>query len=348
MLELFHIKNIIKQKFSTPDKELFSFLKTWNDSDEEIQVETSGSTGNPKGIVINKKAMKNSALATNDFFNLSEKSVFLHCLPTKYIAGKMMLIRCIQANGQVIFSSSFSNPIENLDQHVDFCAMTPFQVANSMKHSKDNFKWIKKLIIGGASIDYSLEKELKNLKTECFHTFGMTETVSHIAIRKINSSFTLNKYSCLDHVTVAKNENDQLIINAPEINVNSLVTNDIINLVNNKTFIWKGRKDNIINSGGIKQHPELIETKLRTEISDFPFIIDKEPNKLLGEQVILIINHKEKIKFPTINFNCLSRFEIPKKVYLIEDFIYTKNNKINRRETKEKALSSNRWYKPCQ
>ena len=137
----------------------------------------------------------------------------------------------------------FSNPIENLDQHVDFCAMTPFQVANSMKHSKDNFKWIKKLIIGGASIDYSLEKELKNLKTECFHTFGMTETVSHIAIRKINSSFTLNKYSCLDHVTVAKNENDQLIINAPEINVNSLVTNDIINLVNNKTFIWKGRKD---------------------------------------------------------------------------------------------------------
>jgi O-succinylbenzoic acid--CoA ligase len=341
-----HLLNI--NSLNKNDQHLTSFLNDWNNLSKKITVETSGSTGNPKTIYIEKKAISNSAVATNSYFNLNESSVFLQCLPTKYIAGKMMLIRSIEANGKIVFSDSYSNPLLNLNQPIDFCAMTPFQVSNAIKHSKENFKWINTLIIGGGIINSELEQVLKTIPTKCYHTFGMTETISHIALRKINSKGKSDIYSCLEHVTIDVNTKNQLIINSKKLNVQNLITNDIIEIIDAKRFKWKGRLDNVINSGGVKHYPEFLEQKLEETLKGYNYIIDKTKHPELGEQIILIIETKKNVKFRKSIFINFDSFEIPKKIFELTKFIYANNNKINRLKTSAKAINLNKWYKPCQ
>ena len=324
------------------DQDLFSFLENWHNSSKKITVQTSGSTGSPKIVSIEKKAVINSARATNKHFKLNDSAVYLLCLPTKYIAGKMMLIRSIEANGRIVFSNSFSDPIENLNQHIDFCAMTPFQVSNSLTHSKENFKWIKTLIIGGGIINLELEQALENIPTECYHTFGMTETISHIAIREINSGNKPDIYSCLEHVSIDVNSNNQLIINSKKLNIKNLTSNDVVEIIDATNFKWKGRIDNVINSGGIKYYPEILEKKLQKELNGLNYIIDKIQHSILGEQIILIIENKQNIKIQKLVFKNFESYEIPKKIFELDDFIYTSNNKINRLKTRAKAISLNR------
>lgn len=339
------IQKLDAKTLSKTDNDLMLFLKNWNDTTKFISVETSGSTGIPKKISISKKSVINSAKATNSFFGLNETSVYLICLPIKYIAGKMMLIRSISSNSKMCFADSYSNPIKDLDQPIDFCAMTPYQVKNSIVSSKKKFKWIKTLIIGGGIIDKILEKELNTISTNCYQTFGMTETISHIAIRKIGSKSPSNLYTCLDHVTINSNETNQLIISSKSLGIQNMISNDIIELIDNKTFKWIGRIDNVINSGGIKHYPELLEKKLEEQLQGTKFFIDKVEHAELGEQIILIIENTKNIKIKTAVFKNFNSYEIPKKVFELDEFIYTNNNKINRPKSKAKAINLNKLYK---
>jgi len=334
--ELFHL-----------DKYLFDFISAWKNSSETIETTTSGSTGKPKIIHLNKSAIINSALATNKHFNLSENSIFFNCLPAKYIAGKMMIIRSLQANAKILFSNSYGNPIDELNQSVDFCAMTPHQVKVSLNTCPDNFKWIKTLIIGGGPIDGELEELLETIPSKCYHTFGMTETISHIAVREISKKNIPKVFICLPNVMIKTNNAKQLIIDAKHLIINQLVTNDIVEKIDNHSFIWKGRLDNVINSGGIKLHPEELEAKLNNTTSSSKFIFEKLNDKTLGEKLILIVENDCEITDFNLLFSDFNKYEIPKRIYQVANFVYTENNKINRKKTKEIAINSGKWYKPC-
>jgi O-succinylbenzoic acid--CoA ligase len=178
-------------------------------------------------IEIKKEFMINSAKATGGFFDLNENTTALMCLNPEYIAGKMMLVRALVLGWELDIVSPSSNPLKNIEKVYDFSAMVPFQVFNSI----DNLHKIKKLIVGGGVVSKDLESKLKSLKTEVFATYGMTETVTHIAIKKINSvSSKSEDYVLLENVRITKDNRNCLVIDAPKFSDCVVVTNDIVNI----------------------------------------------------------------------------------------------------------------------
>lgn len=330
--EIFRISSATLNKY---DKDLYTFLQDWKSDVKTISVQTSGSTGRPKQIKLKKEVLINSAKATNSFFNLDSSSIYLLCLPTKFIGGKMMLIRAITSNARILITNA-SNPLLNLkEEKVDFCAMTSFQVNRCLENPVDNFKFIKKLIIGGSMLNNELLNKLKNINTSCYSTFGMSETASHIALRKLDNNSEI--FECLTHVEISTNEDNKLIITSKELEINKLITNDIVEIIDSKHFKWIGRKDNIINSGGIKIYPELIEKQLSKFIDINNFFIDKIFHKTLGQQVIIVMNDLVDIKILFEAIKSLDKYHKPRLFYKISQFILTNNNKLNRAESKKYA-----------
>lgn len=320
-----HFLREIQMNFS----ENYSFLKRLLDHSKTLQVQTSGSTGKPKKIVISKKAMINSAIATGIFFGLPANTKALHCLSSNYIAGKMMWVRALYLGWHLEVVPPQSNPLKNSISVFDFAAMVPLQAQKSLSE----LYRIDKLIIGGGSISYTLEKELLKLKTTVFQTYGMTETITHIAVKKLSNEVT-SLYECLPNVKLSLDTRGCLLIDVPSIADGIIRTNDLVTLKSATQFEWLGRIDNVINSGGIKLFPEQIEKKLAPYIHN-PFIITSVPDDLLGEKVILLIESSTK----NINlqdsffFKTLNKFEVPKDIFFLKAFKYTRNSKINRNAT---------------
>lgn len=311
---------------SFPDS--YSFLKSLFDESDTIESKTSGSTGKPKTISILKKAMLHSAEATGVFFDLPAKTKALHCLSSNNIAGKMMWVRALYLGWHLKVVKPSSYPLKEDDNPYDFAAFVPLQAQNSLsKLSK-----IKKIIIGGAPISYDLEKKLESIPTKVFHTYGMTETITHVAVRRISNKKT-KLYKGLPKVQFSIDNRGCLQIDAPRISKNLVITNDIVKLYTNSQFEWIGRIDNVINSGGIKLFPEQIEKKLATIIKQ-NFIIASLPDSTLGNKVILIIeSYKRNLTLENISSTSLSKYEKPKEIYFIEKFTYTLSDKIDRLNT---------------
>ena len=328
----------------------FSFLSEFLSVSETISVQTSGSTGKPKLIVVKKEFMINSALATGEFFDLKENTTALLCMNPSFIAGKMMLVRAMVLGWQLDIVPPSSNPLKTLEKHYDFCAMVPMQVY----HSFDNLNRIKKIIIGGGVVSKELEIKLQTIKTEVFATYGMTETITHIAVRRVNFFSSLREgttkqshYKILPNINISKDNRGCLVIDAPKVSSNTIVTNDLVDLISDKEFQWLGRFDNIINSGGIKLIPEQIEEKLAEIISDRFFVAGID-DTVLGEKLVLIVEKGSKIQRfkgsemlktqhvilnEVKNLNSLSKYEIPKEIYFLEKFVETDTKKIQRKKT---------------
>ena len=299
------------------------FLLDWFDNSPTIEMLTSGTTGKPKLIVVEKQAMVNSALATGDFFDLHPGNRALHCLPAKYVAGKMMFVRGFILGLDMDFVAPSSHPLENNDSKYDFAAMVPLQA----QHSLEKLKNIKKMIIGGVKINKILESALKKLPVEAYETYGMTETITHIAAKKIGEK----AFTVLPNVTISYDDKNCLVIHAPRISDDVIVTNDLVELVNENQFVFLGRIDNVINSGGIKLIPEIIEEKLSGRIAQRFFVIG-QPDNTLGEKLILVVEG-EKVIFDDWTFESLDRYERPKEIYFTPQFIETGSGKIMRKET---------------
>jgi o-succinylbenzoate---CoA ligase len=306
-------------------KPVGDFLLDWFDDKPYLEVKTSGTTGTPKLIRIEKQAMVNSALATGDFFELHPGDKVLHCLPTKYIAGKMMFIRAFILGLDMDFVAPSANPLFNNDTNYDFAAMVPLQAAGSIA----GLKRVKKLIVGGAKMNSSLEKQLMKVSTKVYETYGMTETITHIAAKLVGEK----AFTVLPDVTISYDDKNCLVIHAPRISDEVIVTNDIVELVNENQFKFIGRYDNVINSGGIKLIPEEIEQKLFDKIDPRFFIAAKE-DKELGEKVILVIEG-EKLELESTLFEDLDKYEKPKEVIFIPKFKETATGKILRKESLE-------------
>lgn len=301
------------------------FILDWFDQNDYIEMTTSGTTGAPKKIKIEKQAMVNSALSTGNFFGLEPGNRVLHCLPAQYVAGKMMLVRGFILGLDIDFVEPTSTPLERNDQTYDFGAMVPLQV----QHSLDKLPKIKKLIIGGAKVSSSLAQELIEIPTEIYETYGMTETITHIAAKKVGEE----AFKTLPNVTVSEDDRHCLVITAPNILQEPITTNDAVNVLNENEFIWLGRIDNVINSGGVKLFPEQIEEKLSHKIERRFFIASQESPEL-GEKLVLAVEGDPYI-IDDHAFGDLGKYERPKVVLFIPKFLETPTGKVLRKESLE-------------
>ena len=322
-IELLSEALYLKENGQLFEKNIGKFLLEWLNNESFVLVQTSGSTGKPKKIVLQKSAMIASAKATGTFFNLQPKASALLCLSADYIAGKMMLVRAITLGLQLDTAEPNSNPLGN--KKYDFVAMVPMQVANSL----NKLHLVETLLIGGTKVSYQLSESILKTNCQAFESYGMTETISHIAIKLIGAK----EFTILPNVTISLDDRNCLAIEALELSSDKIITNDIVAILNPTQFILKGRIDNVINSGGVKIFPEEIEEKLAKFIS-VRFFIASLPDEKLGEKVILVIEGNPFEMEKTL-FSELSKYQNPKEIVFIENFVETETNKINRKKTLE-------------
>jgi len=305
---------------------IIEFIEILISNEPQIELQTSGSTGEPKKVVVDKHKLFISAQKTVDYFELNEKTTALLCMSAKYIAGQMMIVRAIVSGMNLICIEPSANPLKELNQQVDFTAMIPMQAKSSI----DDLNTVKKLIIGGGKVDNSLVELLKQKNIEAYETFGMTETLSHIALRKV-SPISIEYFTPLRDISISQGTNSELIIDYPELEIFKMATNDIIELSNNGAFKWIGRKDFIINSGGVKVSPEYVENAISHLLTQ-PFCITGIPDAKLGEKVVLVVEG-EKLHDCSILQKisaCVEKYYQPKEVFVVNKFPRTPNGKIER------------------
>jgi o-succinylbenzoate---CoA ligase len=305
------------------EKPVGDFILDWFDEKTYLEIFTSGTTGDPKKIKVEKQAMVNSALATGDFFDLNPGNTALNCLPVKYIAGKMMFVRAFVLGLDMDFVAPSATPMKRNIKKYDFVAMVPLQAENTLT----KLNQIKKLIVGGVKMSESLEKKLAKSKCSVFETYSMTETVTHIAAKKVGEK----AFSVFPNISISHDDRQCLTVSAPNLNVEKIITNDIVEIVSNNQFIWLGRQDNIINSGGIKLIPEQIESKLAGKI-EARFFVAGFPDDKLGEKLILLVEG-DAFNIDPIVFEELGKYEKPKEVKFVAHFLETETGKIKRKET---------------
>lgn len=303
------------------------FLLDWLDDKDYIEVQTSGSTGHPKIIRLSKQAMVNSCIATGNYLRLKSGDTALHCLPTNYIAGKMMLVRAMILGLDMDLVEPTSQPIFDYDKIYHFTAMLPMQLEATLAYLHN----IKIIIVGGSSVSKHLINLTKTIKSKVYATYGMTETATHIAFKPLNNKLKEPYFKVLPKVTIWQDERNCLVIDAPKVSKERIVTNDIVILHSPTEFEWLGRIDNVINSGGVKLFPEQIEEKLKGKINQ-QFFITSEPDDKLGARLVLILESDSDTLNKTV-FEELEKFEIPKKVYAVPKFKMTSTGKIKREET---------------
>ena len=252
------------------------FLEEWNNSSEQVLVHTSGSTGEPKPMLVEKRRMEASARTTCDFLGLHEGDTALLCMSLDYIAGKMMVVRSLVRGLRLITVPPGGHPLAGLSSPIDFAAMVPLQVYNSLQVPAERVRLmaIRHLIIGGGFIDDSLAAELRSFPHAVWSTYGMTETLSHIALRRLSGPDADEWYTPFAGVDLTLTEEGCLVIDAPAVHEGQLVTNDIVQLAPDGRFKILGRKDNVICSGGIKIQAEEVERMLRPFLR-VPYIITK-------------------------------------------------------------------------
>jgi O-succinylbenzoic acid--CoA ligase len=322
------------------EKATGNFLIDWLNDNDYLQVNTSGSTGIPKPITLKKQAMVNSAIATGDFFGLEPGHTALDCLPSHYIAGKMMLVRAMILGLELDYVEPSAHPIFDYEKHYDFCAMIPLQLKHTINYTHN----IKTIIVGGSKITQPLlERIARTSTTKFYETYGMTETVTHVAVRRLTTKTTKGEafFNALPNVTFSQNDRECLVVNAPKLVDEPLVTTDIVDLKSETSFDFLGRIDNVINSGGIKLFPERIEDKLQPAI-DERFIVAGEADDTLGERLVLLVENPrdtadsiaKRIKI----IKGLTKYEVPKHIYIVDKFVETVNGKIQRGETIKAVL----------
>ncbi|AGW86041.1 O-Succinylbenzoic Acid-CoA Ligase [Blattabacterium sp. (Nauphoeta cinerea)] len=337
--EISNSSYFLKKKNEEKDywkKSIFSFLKDWY-SNKPILSLTSGTTGVPKVIFLCKEHMSERAIRTVEFLKINKKGIKgLLCLSTDFIAAKMFLVRAIIFKWKIYCVPPSSNPLKNIKEYFDITSMVPMQVFFSLKY----LKYIKIILIGGYSISNILEKKLQDVSTICYATYGLTETSGHVAIKKINGPNKSTFYKSFQDVSLRIDNRNCLRIFSPYCMDSFVQTNDIVHMISNNTFIWIGRYDNVINSGGIKIIPELVEKEISSFIPyEKRFFISSIPDKILGEKLILIIEGAPfSLHIPNTIFNGNKKFYKPKGIFFISHFTDDLLGKFRRKEITKKII----------
>lgn len=329
-----------REKGDTPLREVVSFLRDWfSSSYDTMEVQTSGSTGTPKKMQVAKQKMLQSACTTCHYLGLSSADTALLCMNMKYIGAKMMVVRALLLGMKLVVREASGHPLQDITEEISFAAMVPLQVYNSLQNGleRERLKSIRKVIIGGGALDASMEKELSSFPNLMYATYGMTETLSHIALRALSGPAASRFFTPVEGVTLSLSEKQCLCIEAPLICEAPIQTNDIVRLYTDGSFVILGRIDNIINSGGIKIVVEEVESILLGYVAA-PLAITSVPDRALGQAVVLL--HESSLEEEAIVKICqeyLSPYKRPKRIFRTH-LPLTPNGKIDRKELQKVAL----------
>jgi len=306
----------------------FTFIRNWIGEDDFIEVQTSGSTGQPQTWKVNKKSMLASATLTANYFNCKEGTTALLCLPGNFIAGKMMLVRAMAFGWSLTAIRPTSNPLSEIQDSFDFAAFTPMQLSSLSNQQLENLAGFGVVIIGGAAVSESTRMQLLQHCDNLYETYGMAETLSHVALRKLTSEQL--PFHALEGVRFSVDLEGRLQIHAPYVQSEVIQTNDIVELIDEKSFWYKGRFDRMINSGGVKLFAEVIERKLEKVLS-LPYTIGSVHDDILGQKVILYLEGASDINLESLGEELkksLNRFEVPKEIRVVEKLERTESGKI--------------------
>ena len=301
-------------------RDLGQLIIAWFDEKTYVVQHTSGTTGPPKEIQLSKAAMCVSAEATVTFFNVTAGSKALLCMSTQFIGGKLMFIRALLFGWELDVCKPTARPLADNPTHYAFVAMVPMQVENSL----NELDQVDTLIIGGAKVSPVLAQKLQEKRTKVYETYGMTETITHIAAKKVGTPY----FEILPHAQIQTDERGCLVIEVPAINPQPIVTNDLVQLMDDKHFEWLGRFDNVINSGGVKLFPEQIEEKLAAKIKE-RFFIGGKADDYFGTIVVLVIESQPYTLAEDV-FDGLTKYERPKEIQFVAQFIETESGNVMR------------------
>jgi o-succinylbenzoate---CoA ligase len=342
--------------WSHAEANAFSFIREWCKGVREFALQTSGSTGSPKQITVTRDQMVASARLTEQALNLKRNWTALLCLDARYIAGRMMIVRSFITGMKLFIIDPCANPLEKIPptQPMDFTAIVPYQLISILEskhpHSLDKFKIA---LVGGAPLDDATILKLGSHSAAIYLTYGMTETISHVALRRLNGHGAQRYFETLPGVKIGTDVRGCLVINAPFLE-KEVVTSDIVEIFNTNQFVWRGRYDNVINSGGIKISPEEVERKIgkiftRLNLTNH-FFIHHLPDGKLGQRAVMVIESPlpdasaldELIESILHSF---SPHEAPRELYESFSFILTDTGKINRRATLGQAQFVRRFHR---
>ncbi len=324
-----------------------NFLDEWRSPSPTMEVRTSGSTGTPKVIRVEKSRMLASARMTCDFLGLQEGDTAMLCMPLDYIAGKMMVVRSLERGLRLMCVEPSGHPLcaENLQSlglstqsgtpTISLAAMVPLQVFNTLQEPEEREALchnVRHLVIGGGAIDPELERELCTLPTNIWSSYGMTETLSHIALRHIGETY----YTPLPGINVEQNEDGCLVIDAPALHPGKLVTNDIVEFQDATHFRILGRRDNTVCSGGIKIQIEEVEAWLNSHgIKDV--MVTWVEDARLGQAVVYLIKENEKKSVETC-VSTLNRYWRPRAIVHVDSMPLIPTGKPDRAKAHEIAM----------
>jgi O-succinylbenzoic acid--CoA ligase len=341
----------IATPFSAFEEHTFSFIRQWFTGEKNFTVQTSGSTGTPKTISFTREQMMASAWLTEKALALTVGNSALVCIDTRYIGGKMMLVRSFTTGMKILAIDPCACPLQKIpvDRCVNFAAFVPYQVQSMLvskhPHLINN---VDSILIGGAPLEEKLIDQLQQFCCRCYATYGMTETISHVALRKLNGKHPEFFFNSLAGITLSQDARGCLCIQAPYLS-EEIISNDLVNLLSSTSFQWLGRWDNIINTGGVKVIPEKIEAAVQKILDKIQandhFFIHGKPDKNFGTSIVLVLQQSsltEQIVKQTIEQlpSLISPFEIPKEILLSPEFIHTETGKINRLKTLTTVVQS--------
>lgn len=313
---------------------LDEFVSDWQSDSPTLLVHTSGSTGKPKPMLVEKRRMEASARITCGFLGLRAGDTALLCMPLDFIAGKMVVVRSLVWGLRLVAVEPSGHPLKGLTESPTFAAMVPMQVYNSLKVEEERrlLRGITHLIIGGGAVNSDMAEELRGFPNVVWSTYGMTETLSHIALRRLSGAEASEWYEPFDGVGVTTNADGCLVIDAPAVCAQPLVTNDIAEIApDGRRFRIRGRRDNVVCSGGLKLQIEEMEARLQSHLN-VPYMISKRPDDKFGEAVVLLAVTDDMESVREVCRKHMSRYEQPRYFLTVSELPMTPTGKPARAE----------------
>ncbi len=334
-------------------KSAYDFARAWLDGELEFELNTSGSTGVPKPILLKKNQMEASALMTGSALNLPANTKALVCLNTAFIAGRMMLVRALVLDWAISVVEPVANPLALFGSAIafDFVAMVPLQLSACLsgESTRQMVERCGKILLGGAPISLALETQIQQLRVPVYQSYGMTETVSHVALRRVNGPDRTEGYQILDNIDFGVDDRGCLWVQGAVTNFDTVQTNDLVELKPGGTFLWLGRADSVINSGGVKIYLDKLDRIAEQILQEMrvpnAFFLWDEADEKLGQKLVLFL---EKMPAVVNVTELLAKFadlvipyEVPKVVYFVEKFRSTPTAKIDKKATSQAYFTPN-------